>query len=90
MTKIEELMLRLSVMFEDDIVFFENPGYDSALIGITTDGICVYDYDLMVEDLVHTEGCDDEDAREVVDQTIQSFTYEEKHPIILTNIKRYI
>lgn len=32
----------------DDVIIFDNPSYDDALVGVTEDGRAVYDYDKMV------------------------------------------
>ena len=39
----------------EDTVVFENPDYDSAIIGVSSDGRAVYSYNLMIEHLVETE-----------------------------------
>lgn len=33
----------------EDVVIFENPSYDEALVGVTEDGRAVYDYDKMLD-----------------------------------------
>lgn len=40
----------------DEVVVFEERGYDDALIGITEDGRAVYDYMKMVTGLMEKEG----------------------------------
>lgn len=35
----------------EETVLFENPRYDEAIIGVTSDGNAVYDYELMVSEL---------------------------------------
>ena len=50
--------------------------YDSALIGVSHDDRAVYDYDLMVEWLVETEGFSEEEAVEWIDyNTIRALPY---------------
>ncbi len=50
--------------------------YDDALIGVTDDGRAVYDYDLMVEWLMDTEGWSEEDAIDWIDyNTIRALPY---------------
>lgn len=60
----------------EDVVIFEDYGYDDALIGVTEDGRAVYDYDLMVDWLVRTEGWTEEDAIEWIEyNTIRALPY---------------
>ena len=40
----------------EGVVIFENYSYDSAFIGVTSDNRAAYDFDKMVEYLVHEEG----------------------------------
>ena len=68
----------------EDVVIFENPSYDSALIGVTTDERAVYDYDLMVKGLVEQEGMDEFEAMERIDyNTIRACSYYQDAPIIM-------
>lgn len=51
-------------------------GYDDALIGVTDDGRAVYDYELMVEWLMGTQGWFYEEAAEWVDyNTLRALPY---------------
>ena len=63
----------------EDAIVFGGPGeseYDSALIGVTTDGNAVYDYDLMVEWAMKEYGWDETEAVEWIDyNTIRSLPY---------------
>ena len=60
----------------DGVVVFSNYSYDDALIGVTSDGRAVYDYDKMVAWLTETEGWSAEDAMEWIDyNTIRSLAY---------------
>ena len=50
--------------------------YDDALIGVTSDDRAVYDYDLMVEWLIDTQGWSEEDAVEWIDyNTLRALPY---------------
>ena len=78
----------LQELLEEDTVIFSNPSYKTALIGVSSDGQAVYDYNKMVDFLVAngddiTEG----EAIEFVDyNTIRSLPYMgEKHPIVMYN-----
>lgn len=69
----------------EDVPFFLNCSYDSALIGVTTDGRAVYDFNLMVDWLMREEGWSDIDAIEWIEyNTIRSLPYMGvKAPIIM-------
>jgi hypothetical protein len=50
--------------------------YDGSIVGVTTDGRVVYDYDKMVEELMSEEGWSYEEAAEWIDyNTIRSIPY---------------
>ena len=70
---------------ENQSIIFQNPSYKSALIGITTDGRAVYDYSLMVEDLMKHDNMEYEDAIEFIDyNTLGSLpSSENKYPVII-------
>ena len=74
---------------ENESIIFENPSYKNALIGITTDGRAVYDYPLMVEDLMDEDSMDYEEAVEFIDyNTLGSLPQPEtKYPIIIQERK---
>lgn len=60
----------------EDVLIFENPSYDDALIGVTTENRAVYDYDLMVECLVNHDGLTHEDAVEWIEyNTLRALPY---------------
>ncbi len=46
----------------EGVKYLTNSSYDDALIGVTTDGRCVYDYDLMVLWLMKHDGMSEDDA----------------------------
>ena len=66
-------------------IIFENPDYSSALIGITTDGRAVYDYELMIKDLSLKDNMSYEEALEFIDySTVGSLPpTDNKYPIII-------
>ena len=74
---------------ENESILFENPSYKNALIGITTDGRAVYDYSLMVEDLMNEDNMDYDEAVEFIDyNTLGSLPQPEtKYPIIIQERK---
>ena len=71
-----------------DAVIFENPDYDSAIIGVSDDNRVVYDYDKMVECLVKEDGMEYDEAMEFIDyNTIRACPYMgDKAPIVLKRI----
>jgi hypothetical protein len=73
----------------DGVKYLTTYSYDDALIGVTDDGRAVYDYELMVEWLMDTEGWSYEDAAEWVNYiTIRALPYmDEDAPIILNRLE---
>lgn len=47
---------RIAEMGYEGSVVFETPDFDEAIIGVTTDGNVVYDYDIMVDHLIEKDG----------------------------------
>ena len=72
----------------EDVVVFENYSYDGALIGVTTNNIAVYDFNLMVKYLIEKEGFKDElEAVEWIEyNTIRALPYYDNSPIIINKI----
>ena len=62
--------------------------YDGSIVGVTTDGRVVYDYDKMVEELMHDEEWSHEEAADWIDyNTIRALPYAgENGPIIMFSI----
>ena len=81
--------LNLRAELPEDALVFDNFSYDGAIIGYTTDGKVVYDYDKMVVELMEDEGWSDLEAIEWIDyNTIRSIPYAgEKAPIIMYNVR---
>ena len=68
--------LELRAELPEDAIVFDNMSYDGSIVGVTTDGRVVYDYDKMVEELMEDEGWSYEDAAEWIDyNTIRSIPY---------------
>ena len=75
---------RLAEWGYEDVVIFDNPSYDDALIGVTTDNRAVYDYELMVEWLRNNSGWEYDEAVEWIEyNTIRAIPYQEAAPIIV-------
>ena len=72
----------------DGAIIFKNPDYDSAIVGISHDGRVIYDYDLMVYNLMDIDGMTDMDAVDFIDyNTLGSISYAgELAPIVMYKI----
>ena len=80
-----EIREALCDMDHDDAVVFDNPDYDDAIIGVTDEGQVIYDFDMMVECLMKSDGIDETEAIEFIEyNTIRALPYAgEKAPIIM-------
>ena len=68
--------LELRAELPEDAIVFDNMSYDGSIVGVTTGGRVVYDYDKMIEELMEDEGWSYEDAAEWIDyNTIRSIPY---------------
>ena len=80
---------RDSLMYNgyEDTMIFENPSFEGALIGVSSDDRAIYSYDKMVESAMQQEGWTEEEAIEWIDyNTIRSLSYVENGPIILYSL----
>lgn len=69
---------------DEEMVIFEYPEYDEAIIGYTDDHRVVYDYDLMVKCLIESENMTYEEAVDWVDyNAIRALGYIRKAPIVM-------
>ena len=82
---IDELKTSLIEHGYKETVFFTNPDFVDAILGISDDGRVVYSYSRMVESLMLGERMSYEEAAEFLDNnTIRSIPYMGKHrPIIV-------
>ena len=73
--------------YEDSIIF-ENPDYDSAIVGISDSGEIIYDFDKMVQHLVEHEDMTKEEAADFICyNSIRSLPYVgEGAPIIMYSL----
>ena len=69
----------------DDVIIFDNPSYEGALVGISWDNQAIYDYDLMVESLMK-EGMTAEEATDFISYN-SSYRQGNEYPIIMNSIK---
>ena len=70
----------------EDAMLFDEPAYDNSIVGITTDGRVIYNYDMMVLEYLSDNGGTEEDARDFVSyNTIRSLDYisNEMKPIVM-------
>ena len=79
---------QLRAELPEDAIVFDNMSYDGSIVGVTTDGRVVYDYDKMVEELMQDENCSYEEAADWIDyNTIRALPYAgENGPIIMFSI----
>lgn len=69
---------------EIEIPIFSNPSYEHSIIGISVDDRVIYDYDLMVQDLMQADNISEEEAIDFIEyNTIRALSYMENSPIIL-------
>lgn len=75
----------------EDLVIFQNPDYDEAIIGVSHDDRVIYDYDKMIEHLVNKEHMSIEDAADFISyDTIRSLSYRGADaPIVMFGISIY-
>ena len=60
----------------ENFLIFENPDYDSAIIGITENNQVVYNYEKMIEHLMQEDDMDYEEAVDFISyNTIRSLPY---------------
>lgn len=80
--------LQLRAELPEDAIVFDNMSYDGSIVGVTTDGRVVYDYDKMVEELMHDEEWNYEESVDWIDyNTIRALPYAgESGPIIMFSI----
>lgn len=71
----------------EDVIVFDNPSFDGALIGVSIDNVAIYSYSKMIKAAVEQEGWTEEEAAEWIDyNTIRSLPYTENSPIIIYEI----
>lgn len=73
--------------FEDDdtITFLDNPSFDKSIIGVTDEKQVIYDYNLMVKELMEDDDMKELEAIEFIDyNTMRAIPYFPNAPIIMT------
>ena len=78
----------LAEMGYNNSIVFENPDYDDAIIGVSSDDRVVYDYDKMIEYLMLEDGMSMEEAQDFIDyNTLRALPYAGNcGPIVVYNI----
>ena len=69
----------------ENSTIFENPSYDAAIIGVSTDGQVIYDYDKMIGCLMDEDNMTYDEAVDFIDyNTIRALPYAgEGAPIVM-------
>ena len=82
----------LNEMGYEDLVVFENPSYDSAIVGVNEDQTrVVYDFEKMVGYLMENDDMEYEDAVEFIEyNTIRAIPYFPNGPIVIYPIDDYL
>ena len=85
---VDELRQYLVERGDEETVFFANPDFIDAIIGISEDGCLVYSYSKMIESLMLSDKMSYEEAIEFIDyNTVRSVPYMGEHaPIIVCGI----
>jgi hypothetical protein len=86
----------IAELYGEDLVILDNPSFDSAIVGVSSDDRVIYDYDKMVDSLMHDESFKDdegnylsyEDAIDWIDfNTLRALPYIKNSPIVMYNIE---
>lgn len=74
----------------ENVIIFQEPSYDDALIGVDTSNRAVYDFNKMVEWLMKEDNIDETDAIEFIEyNTVRALSYMgENSPIIVYPIEK--
>ena len=66
----------LNGMDYENLIIFENPDYDEAIIGVSHDDRVIYDYDKMIEHLIKHDNMSIEEAADFISyDSIRSLSY---------------
>lgn len=75
---------------EIEIKVFSNPSYKNSIIGVSYDNRVIYDYDLMIEDLMEEENLSFEDALEFLEyNTLRALPYMGNDAPIILDTKQW-
>lgn len=70
----------------EDALRFENPSFDNSIVAVDYDGRLIYDYDLMVEELMRQDNMSGEEAIDFISyNTLRGLDYmtDKKKPIVI-------
>ena len=71
-----------------DAIVFDNPSYDSAIIGVSDDGRVIYDYDMMIQCLMTDDGMSEMEAADFISyNSVRATAYIPDGPIVMYGIK---
>ena len=70
---------------EEDAIVFDNPAFDNSIIGVTTDGQAVYDYNKMVAELMEDDEISEQEAIDWIEyNTLRVIPYAgEMAPVVI-------
>lgn len=72
----------------EDVIIYNDPSYDGALVGVTLDNQAVYDYDQMIKYLVTQDGMDEDEAADFINYNY-SYNSRSDLPIIMVNLNEW-
>lgn len=72
----------------EDLIVFENPDYDAAIIGVSSNNQVIYDYDEMISCLMLEDDMTMEEAMDFIDyNTLRALPYAgEGAPIVMNTL----
>ena len=75
-------------LLPDDSILFDNVSYDNSIIGTTFDGKAIYDYDLMIVELMQDDNISEADAIDWIEyNTLRSLPYAgDKAPLVMMKV----
>lgn len=82
MSEIREMVLEF-LDDDEEVMFFDSPSYDEAIIGLSENNKVVYSYDGMIDCLMKKENMSAEEAMEFIDYNTACFSEKENYPIIV-------
>ena len=75
-------------LLPENTMVLDNMSYDNSIIGTTFDGRAIYDYDLMISELMADEDWNYDEAIDWIDyNTLRAIPYfGEKAPLVVVNV----
>ena len=87
-TRNQEIRDLLNEMLDEATYVFDNPSYDSAIIGVSDDGRVIYDHQMMIQSLMQEDGISVEEAADFISyNSIRAAAYIPNGPIVMYGIK---